>query len=537
MSPNSVPPRSAVLSVQALRGISALLVVGFHYLGALDNVYVQRDLGTLMFGGGWVGLDLFFLISGFVMVFITEQRREARFFPFLIKRFVRIIPITWLATVGYFFAKGGHWAELPAARQVWADLLFTKSYLVVTWTIVYELVFYAVFATAFSISHRYRSLVASLLIALAVFAAQRLAGPNFSFQPDEADSNLKHGLGYGTPVPLLVLCNPLSLEFIPGMLLGELYLWLSRTRWRLASVANLLLPFAILLFSAAYFGRFYTPWPPERLLYALPYCVALFAALLLAESNGELHVPRVLIRLGELTLSIYLLHIPVSTLLTRMPYFEQYTGLPAVLLWTSATVLLSLVSYFFAERPSIALGRALVRALEQKTPRLASLPSWGEPKLPHARKLGTLGLVGLCACGALCSSYVPAGISAKASATFENARAGGSAAIDGDRTTCWGAPSKLDTWLDVHVNPPRAIEKLKLLNMHNPPWHDRGTKDYALLFYLDGKLLRRIEGTMAWSDQPDWVVHDVALARVDRIRFTAKNFHRFGPGLCELVME
>ena len=45
--------------IQALRGVAALLVVLFHYRGYLDGVYTQTNLGTLLFGQGYMGVDIF----------------------------------------------------------------------------------------------------------------------------------------------------------------------------------------------------------------------------------------------------------------------------------------------------------------------------------------------------------------------------------------------------------------------------------------------------------------------------------------------
>ncbi|WP_404851430.1 acyltransferase family protein [Enterobacter asburiae] len=63
-----------ILSIHYLRGIAALLVVLFHYRDRLNNVYAQKDLGDLLFGGGLAGVDLFFLISGFIIVYSTKKK-------------------------------------------------------------------------------------------------------------------------------------------------------------------------------------------------------------------------------------------------------------------------------------------------------------------------------------------------------------------------------------------------------------------------------------------------------------------------------
>ena len=81
-----------ILSVQYLRGLAALLVVVAHNALLLPDGMAAHIPGAL-------GVDIFFIISGFIMTFITAHSAE-RPLPFLIKRFFRIWPVfflVWLA--------------------------------------------------------------------------------------------------------------------------------------------------------------------------------------------------------------------------------------------------------------------------------------------------------------------------------------------------------------------------------------------------------------------------------------------------------
>jgi len=51
-------------SIQMLRGIAALYVVGYHFRPMLNNSYAGLSLGDIFFGSGFSGVDLFFMISG-----------------------------------------------------------------------------------------------------------------------------------------------------------------------------------------------------------------------------------------------------------------------------------------------------------------------------------------------------------------------------------------------------------------------------------------------------------------------------------------
>ncbi|WP_063657792.1 acyltransferase family protein [Candidatus Arsenophonus triatominarum] len=62
-------------AIQFLRGISVLLVIAFHFRQYLNNVYLQVDIGDRLFGLGEVGVDIFFVISGFVIVYSSINKK------------------------------------------------------------------------------------------------------------------------------------------------------------------------------------------------------------------------------------------------------------------------------------------------------------------------------------------------------------------------------------------------------------------------------------------------------------------------------
>src|SRR5262245_203366 len=88
-------PLSTIESLQWLRFIAASLVVIYHVevqLSRLDGI-PRYDLGI-----GASGVDIFFVISGFIMVYITHGRRDG-FLSFMRRRILRILPIYWLGTL------------------------------------------------------------------------------------------------------------------------------------------------------------------------------------------------------------------------------------------------------------------------------------------------------------------------------------------------------------------------------------------------------------------------------------------------------
>ncbi|MEA2964715.1 MAG: exopolysaccharide production protein ExoZ [Alphaproteobacteria bacterium] len=87
---------SSLVSIQALRAIAALLVFWGHAINAVHQK-IEADFPHLY---GPFGVDLFFVISGFVMVYSSERLFGQPGAPitFFVRRLARIVPLYWLAT-------------------------------------------------------------------------------------------------------------------------------------------------------------------------------------------------------------------------------------------------------------------------------------------------------------------------------------------------------------------------------------------------------------------------------------------------------
>lgn len=139
-----------IAGVQYLRGIAALMVVLHH---------AQTPFGVTWFEGGASGVDIFFVISGFIMALTTAKfdpagDRLAQAAEFLKRRFLRVVPLYWL----FLCVAALMWGALDE-QGLWKDLLFIPRQhptatgeiwprLIPGWTINYEVFFYVVFAAA-----------------------------------------------------------------------------------------------------------------------------------------------------------------------------------------------------------------------------------------------------------------------------------------------------------------------------------------------------------------------------------------------------
>lgn len=153
-------PADKLESIQMLRAVAALAVVFFHI--------------PLFRNGNW-GVDIFFVISGFIMALVTAQSSSY----FFTKRVIRVVPLYWLGTLCVFAVAlvlpsmlDNTTADVPGMLKSLFFIPYQKGeyvqpLLYLGWTLNFEMFFYAVFALSMAISHRHRLLVcSSLLMAL-----------------------------------------------------------------------------------------------------------------------------------------------------------------------------------------------------------------------------------------------------------------------------------------------------------------------------------------------------------------------------------
>ncbi len=143
----SASPRLAQLD--ALRGLAALSVVLFHYTTRYDALYGHTAAPWFSVPWGHVGVNLFFMISGFV-IFMTLERTP-RPMDFVVSRFSRLYPAYWGALLLTFGLT--HLLGLPGKTVGWEALLVNLSMVQgmfgvahvdgVYWTLEVELLFYA----------------------------------------------------------------------------------------------------------------------------------------------------------------------------------------------------------------------------------------------------------------------------------------------------------------------------------------------------------------------------------------------------------
>ncbi|HEY0108047.1 MAG TPA: acyltransferase, partial [Fibrella sp.] len=152
-----MPARKQLQTIQAVRGVAALAVVAFHLTQFVGGTYGE-DLWNGLFEHGFAGVDLFFVISGFVIVYTSQEYigRPETLRTYLTKRAIRVYPIYWLTiaimtllmAVSLWLMPNGI-GKVIANRWPGLDtLLLTphhRALNIVSWSLSHELFFYLLF--------------------------------------------------------------------------------------------------------------------------------------------------------------------------------------------------------------------------------------------------------------------------------------------------------------------------------------------------------------------------------------------------------
>lgn len=270
-----------LLSIQYLRALAALSVAVFH---AFQWARLDFDIGA-------AGVDIFFVISGFIM-WRTTEGTDVRPLEFLRRRAVRIAPLYWVVTLGLVVAALLFPMRFPDVQPTWSHVLQSLAFiqhrnpegqpfpiLAPGWTLNYEAAFYLIFA-----------------VALMFPAAQRLLVLSCAL--------LVLGLGgFFYPPAYEMMANPLILEFLAGVLLAKVL----TTDFRPGRGAGWLMLGAALAWYVA-MAVIQSEWDLWRpLFWGMP-ALLIVAGLTAVETEGGLPRIPVLLALGDASYSLYLTH-------------------------------------------------------------------------------------------------------------------------------------------------------------------------------------------------------------------------------------
>ncbi|KPZ22961.1 acyltransferase family protein [Pseudomonas tremae] len=295
-------------SLQGLRGIAVLGVVLFHMM-SVESKYSGGDiLLPPMLDFFQLGVDLFFVISGFVMVIVSRARFQSGVEAqrFLFNRVSRIYPTYWLyffITLAVFLVQPGMVNSGHGSSNLLMSFLLLPNdkvlLVMVAWSLVFELWFYVVFSGFLLFRER------SLPLLLGVWASIIVV---FNALADWQDYS----------PALKIILHPYALEFILGAALALFFY--GRHSARVPTVVVCALLGGALLVSVPLIGvyRLYDSQGLLRMLVVGATFGVLVLTLALLERRRQLVVPRVLVAVGDMSYTIYLSHLLVLGVIGRV---------------------------------------------------------------------------------------------------------------------------------------------------------------------------------------------------------------------------
>jgi peptidoglycan/LPS O-acetylase OafA/YrhL len=350
--------RKAIQNIQIMRGCAALSVALAHAAAQFPGAAAIPRAAAAQ-----AGVDIFFVISGFIMVYVTESKRQTGA-EFFLNRCARIVPNYWLYTALTA-------ALALAAHSFFRETTFTLLHFILSmlfiahpnpaipgsaspllrpgWTLNFEMFFYLIFALSFFAWKR------RVWITAGAIAALVFIGLLFPF-----DS-----------VVYRVYTSPIMLEFVFGMILAVLYL---RGLPRVPGILSLLIAIGGVL---AIFAAPFAADAPHRirvLCFGLP-AFAIIGATLLVGDMARGAVGKLLTRLGDASYSIYLTHpftVAGCRVVARKLHLEPHSmaaQIAFILVAVIAAALVGVLAYQWIETRLIQWTRLLLnRKIETAAP-------------------------------------------------------------------------------------------------------------------------------------------------------------------------
>jgi exopolysaccharide production protein ExoZ len=334
--PEAGDRKRTLLSVQYARGVAAVSVLLFH--GFNDGGVTHYPEQVLQ-----AGVDLFFVISGFIM-WVTTYRSSISPKAFLGKRIRRIVPLYWLFTAlaVLIAAVAPQLGKSTGVGHALASILFLPAVNPVThraepvlapgWTLNHEMLFYLIFALALTLSPKRRLIaVIGMNVGLAI-------------------------LGWLTHGPLVVsfYTNPIILEFVFGVLVGWIYTS-GYTAPRRVSAAVATAGVLVMVGCAAAWGQTVLL---RVMLWGVPAAVIVLALALTENAKPVGLRPRWQF-LGDASYSVYIVH---GVVLAALFSVVHHLGAPIFVMipiGVPIALVVGLGVYRYIERPMTTyLGRA-----------------------------------------------------------------------------------------------------------------------------------------------------------------------------------
>lgn len=325
------PKATRLIELDALRGVAAVLVVLYH-LTFFDD---HAGLSPIQVPWGHFGVELFFIISGFVILMTLSRVRDLR--DFVASRVARLYPAYWCAVLLTSLVAWGLETTAPSAGEVAANLTMLQGYALqpdidgAYWTLTLELDFYLVMGGLLYFQQLGRIAVLAVVLMLALHGL-----------------HLAAALGLPTP----------ALEFRAAQYAGWFVIGVCLFRLTISPDPWTVVALVLALCYAAWGGppRSGAPGGAEYFPLALGLTALVWFAV-----RGRLQLLRLapLVWLGDISYPLYLLHQRIGADVLGQLHFLGVPGPATTALAILLVVVLAAVVHILVEVP----GRNWVRSI------------------------------------------------------------------------------------------------------------------------------------------------------------------------------
>ena len=308
----------------------------------IDSIQVLRFFAAFsvmmvhlpVFEFGIWGVDIFFVISGFIMMYVTENNEKF----FLLKRIFRIVPLYWILTLGVFALAilvpdvlNNTTANIVHLIKSLFFIPFDKNgaghfpILFLGWTLNFEVIFYFLFFLSLVFFKENRMIACSIFIIIFLVLNKIFSEKNFIFE---------------------TYANDIFIEFIFGMILFTI--WKKYKNKISTNLSNHFICLAILLVSIFILNYYNFS---RSVSYGLP---SLILTVYFLFFLNHLKFPKILVSLGDASYCIYLLHPYVIQFFYKILEINEYDiiiELVFTLIISIIVFIVSLLIYKFIEFP------------------------------------------------------------------------------------------------------------------------------------------------------------------------------------------
>jgi peptidoglycan/LPS O-acetylase OafA/YrhL len=351
-------------SIDILRGFAALSVVVYHIIEHFNWVDFPSSGIWLWFRIGWMGVDLFFVISGFVIgmaAFASLEKHGPNSFRrnFFQRRMVRIVPLHYLTMLVFVVFV----TPILLFQEFWKNLglhlvflhnLFPNFHGAIngsSWSLGTEMQFYLLIMLITPWLYKAHSLKVALCFVLVAWAWRYGVVLNVPLNSEVGPFNI---FVAATQLPGMLD------EFVAGIILAKFMQTKKGSDWVAASTNKpaagvMLLLSAVLLYTMlSLFWQYASFWNHTfmvvlfRTLIAISFAAVLLTACLITPTGLARKMLAPLSYLGTVSYGIYLWHLPVVLSIKKIDWLPVQKALPIILI---LTIVFSMVSWHFFEQP------------------------------------------------------------------------------------------------------------------------------------------------------------------------------------------